>query len=149
MPAPTALHCDFIISAHSLQAFKVNEADWKWSWTSGYSGAYKCAYCAHHAVQAAHWPQCCRLPPALVPRPHSPPPPALAALRPPAPSPAALHPATVLLNLLICFHRVKCHHFTSFLPSRPGSASSLHGISVHSLLGPCLGPWHHHPQHCT
>ena len=110
MPAPTALHCDFIISAHSLQAFKVNEADWKWSWTSGYSGAYKCAYCAHHAVQAAHWPQCCRLPPALVPRPHSPPPPALAALRPPAPSPAALHPATVLLNLLICFHRVKCHH---------------------------------------
>lgn len=83
------------------------------------------------------------------PAPTLPPPPALTALHPPASSPAALHPATVFLNFLICLHCVKCHHFTSFLPSRPGSASSLHGISVHSLLGPCLGPWHHHPQHCT
>lgn len=68
---------------------------------------------------------------------------------------AALYPATVFLNFLICLHCVKCHHSPPSSPpdldSLPpnGSASCLHRISMHSLLGPCLGPWYHHPQQCT
>lgn len=111
-----------------------------------------------HIVCVAPWrlgtDQRCHLPQVLVPRPHSSLPPALTALRPPASSPQ-LYPATVFLNFLICLHCVKCHHSPPSSPpdldSLPpnGSASCLHRISMHSLLGPCLGPWYHHPQQCT